>query len=557
MWLLCTGPSRRNRITVCCHQATAHNVASTRESRRLSFDRLPPLTLLAVVIAGLLIVRVAALSINGTDLFFDEAQYWHWSTAPAFGYYSKPPLIAWLIGASAAVCGTSEFCVRLPSPFVHTGVALAVAWLGARLYDERTGALAGLAYALLPGVSVSAGVISTDVPLLLAWALALVALSALFATKAWWPALLLGVAFGLGLNAKYAMAWFVMCLAIYLAMTPERRGILRDGRLWAGFALGLALIAPNLAWNASNGFATFAHTADNAKWGSAASSGASTGFAFGNPGKAAEFFIAQFGVFGPFYFAGLLVIAWRATRTRLPEADRLLLAFSLPLIVVITLQAFVSRAHANWAAPAYVAATVLVIATLVRDLSWGWLRASYALHAVVLAILIGATALAGRIALPGGADPFARTLGWRALADATRAELAAAKAAGRPYRAIVTDDRSLSATLLYYLRDEATPVLAWRCGPRPMDHFEMTRAYTKAAGEPVLLVSLRTPPAGAVGVRGGGAAGGVAAAGARAKDDRAACPAFAVSQSLGQRDLPAGTGTRLVTFVAVSGYRGQ
>ena len=384
---------------------------------------------------------------------------------------------------------------------------------------------------------------------------------------------------GLGLNAKYAMAWFAMCLAIYLVMTPDRRSILRDGRLWAGVALGLALLAPNLIWNASNGFATFAHTADNAKWGTAASGagsgGGTTGLTFGNPGKAAEFFIAQFGVFGPFYFAGLLVIAWRATRTRLPDdqrmadADRLLLAFSLPLIIVITLQAFVSRAHANWAAPAYVAATVLVIATLVRDVSWGWLRASYALHAAVFAIIIAATALAGRIALPGGADPFARTLGWRALADATRAELAAAKTAGKPYRAIVTDDRSLSATLLYYLRDgtgheRAPPVLAWRCGPRPMDHFEMTRAYAKAAGEPVLLVSLRAPPKATSAAEPnltGEPARDNSAAKAPAKnpvkDDRANCPAFAVSQTLSQRDLPAGTGKRRVTFVAVSGFRGE
>jgi len=540
----------------------------------VSFDRVPPLTLLAIVLTGLLIVRLFALALNGTDLFFDEAQYWHWSTTPAFGYYSKPPLIAWLIGASTAVCGDTEFCVRLPSPILHTATALAVAWLGMRLYDARVGALAGIAYALLPGVSVSAGIISTDVPLLLAWTLALVALTALFATKAWWPSLLLGLVIGMGLNAKYAMAWFAMCLAIFLAVTPERRSVLRDRRLWAGLALGLALLAPNLIWNASNGFATFAHTADNAKWGAAASGAGSgggvTGLTFGNPGKAAEFFIAQFGVFGPFYFAGLLVIAWRATRTRLPddqrmaEADRLLLAFSLPLIIVITLQAFVSRAHANWAAPAYVAATVLVIATLVRDVSWGWLRGSYALHAVVLAILIGATALAGRIALPGGADPFARTLGWRALADATRAELAAAKAAGRPYRAIVTDDRSLSATLLYYLRDEPTPVLAWRCGPRPMDHFEMTRAYAKAAGEPVLLVSLRAPPKATPAAEPGRTDEPTRATTAAktpaknpAKDDRAACPAFAVSQTLSQRDLPAGTSTRRVTFVAVSGFRGE
>ena len=63
----------------------------------------------------------------------------------------------------------------------------------------------GLALATLPGVSLSAGLISTDVPLLFFVALALLALSGCHAT-ALWPALLLGAAFGFGLQAKYAMA---------------------------------------------------------------------------------------------------------------------------------------------------------------------------------------------------------------------------------------------------------------------------------------------------------------------------------------------------------------
>lgn len=492
---------------------------------------------------GLLMIRLVALAFNQTDLFFDEAQYWHWSTTPAFGYYSKPPLIAWLIGASTAVCGSSEFCIRLPAPILHTATALAVCWLGSRLYDVRTGALAALAYALLPGVSLSAGIISTDVPLLLAWAAALVAFAALFETARWWPAVVLGLAFGAGLNAKYAMAWFLMCATVYLMATPERRHVLRDLRLWAGFSLGAALIAPNLAWNAANGFATFAHTADNAKW-----SGA-----LGHPGKAAEFFLSQAGVFGPLYFAGLLLIGWRATRQRLPEADRLLLAFSLPLIAAVTCQAFVSRAHANWAAPAYIAGTVLVIATLARDVSWGWLRASYLLHAAVMAIIIAATALAGRVTMPGLPDPMARTLGWRALAEATRQELARAQVAGEPYRAIVTDDRSLSATLLYYLRNDATAVRAWRCGPRPLDHFELTRPYTREDGEPVLLVSLRLidPPAAPTG--GGTVARTSRGAGLGPRID---CPRFEGANRIGQFQIPAGNTTRSVTFFALSRFAG-
>jgi 4-amino-4-deoxy-L-arabinose transferase-like glycosyltransferase len=407
--------------------------------------------------------------------------------------------------------------------------------LGARLYDLRTGVLAALAFALLPGISVSSALISTDVPLLLTWALALIAFSALFQTTSWWPALLLGVGLGLGLNAKYAMAWFILCGGLYLAATPARRGILKDGRLWVGLALGLACILPNLAWNQAHSFATFSHTADNAKWEGSLL----------NPGKALEFFGSQFGVFGPFYFAGLLVIVGRARTARLPEPDRLLLAFCLPLVAIITLQAFVSRAHPNWAAPAYISGVVLVVATLVRDVSWGWLRASYGLHAAILALFVFATTTAGVYVIPLIGDPMARTLGWRAIADATRAELDRARAVGKPYGCVLTDDRSIAAELLYYLKDQSTPVLAWRSGPRPHDHFELTRPFTKASAGPVLLVSLRQPI-------------DIKNAPVTASRPKLITDAFETSEPVGQRMIPAGRSeTRRVTFLALSGYKGS
>ena len=49
------------------------------------------------------------------------------------------------------------------------------------------------------------------------------------------------------------------------------------------------------------------------------------------------------------------------------NADRLLLAFTLPIILIFIGQAFLLRAHANWAAGGYIAATVLVTATMLRD----------------------------------------------------------------------------------------------------------------------------------------------------------------------------------------------
>ncbi len=474
-------------------------------------------------LGALLVFRVVALYVNGTDLFFDEAQYWAWSQEPAFGYYSKPPLIAWIIRGSTESCGLSEFCVRLPSPVIYTGTSIAVFLLGRRLYDTRTGALSGLAFATLPGVALSSGLISTDVPLLLFWALALLGLSAMFDTRGLWPVVVLGLAFGVGLNAKYAMGWFLVCLAVYLIVAPERRTILKDVRLYAALGLGLLMIVPNLVWNYTNSFATFTHTADNAKW-----SGSLL-----NPGKALEFFGAQFGVFGPILFGVLLVIVWRAWKQRPGEPDRMLLAFSIPIIAIIMFQALISRAHANWAATAYVAATVLVVATMIRDGAWGWLKASFAINIAVLILIAVGTTSAGRISLPVQPDPFARVLGWEEVAAATQAELEKARGEGRPFSAVVTDNRSVAAELLYYMRDEQTPVLSWRRGGHPRDHFELTRPLTTSVTGPVLFVTIR-------------------------KGEPELSEAFATAQKVDVRELPAGdNATRQVTFYALSGYKGR
>ena len=62
----------------------------------------------------LTLFRLATLAFSQTELFFDEAQYWFWSRELAFGYYSKPPLIAWIIRGATELCGQGEACIRAP-----------------------------------------------------------------------------------------------------------------------------------------------------------------------------------------------------------------------------------------------------------------------------------------------------------------------------------------------------------------------------------------------------------------------------------------------------------
>ena len=90
-------------------------------------------------------LRVAVVIATPLNLGPDEAQYWSWSLTPAFGYFSKPPLIAWIIGASTTLCGDGEACIRISSPLFHAGSAIILFFAARALYDARVGAWAALA----------------------------------------------------------------------------------------------------------------------------------------------------------------------------------------------------------------------------------------------------------------------------------------------------------------------------------------------------------------------------------------------------------------------------
>lgn len=431
---------------------------------------------LALFVGALTAIRLLTVYFAGTDLFFDEAQYWAWSRELDWGYYSKPPVIAWLIRAASEICGDGEACIRAISPLMHTATTIVVFLLTRKLFDARFGFWAAVVFATLPGISLSSTLISTDVPLLFFWALALFGLVKLLETRAWHWAVMLGVTIGAGMMAKYAMVYFFLGLAVYMLFTPRARWLLKDLRGAVVVVLGAALVAPNIVWNLQNGFATFSHTADNANW-----SGS-----LGNPIEALEFFGAQFGVFGPLLFGILIWATVRAVRERWSDPYRLLLCFAVPIILLITVQAFLSRAHANWAAVAYVSASVLVAALMVERGARNWYATSFLIHLFALAVISLTTIFAGQFVVPGGQDPFARVLGWKAIAQATEQRVSEGDLA-----AVMADRRSYAAELIYYLRDTDIPIVSWREAGPPSDHFQMTRPITADTPEPILLVTRR------------------------------------------------------------------
>jgi 4-amino-4-deoxy-L-arabinose transferase-like glycosyltransferase len=147
-----------------------------------------------LILFALTIARLIALEVSVVDLFFDEAQYWSWSRAPAFGYFSKPPLLAWILTGATEICGDGEACLRAISPIFYLGTSLLAYAIADLLYDERTAFWTALVVALSVGVAFSSRIVSTDVPLLFFWALALFAWLKLLTGGSTRWAVLLGVA---------------------------------------------------------------------------------------------------------------------------------------------------------------------------------------------------------------------------------------------------------------------------------------------------------------------------------------------------------------------------
>ena len=446
---------------------------------------LQPLPLLGALIAVVTAVRLATLVFSPLNLHYDEAQYWAWSRELAWGYFSKPPLIAWVIATTTGLFGNAEWAVRIGAPLAHAVGAVGLGLLGRRLFGDWAGFWAGAMWIVMPGVWLSAGVMSTDALLLPSWAWALYCFWRLIDTPSWRWAIGLGCLLGLGLLAKYAMIYFAVSAGLAALWSPKvRAGIVsRYGAAAAGVAA--VIVAPNLAWNAANDFATVGHTASNANL---------SGALF-HPAELMDFWVSQIAVVGPAVLVALVTLLVFSARrpASLTDADKVLIAFVLPALAVISVQALLSRAHANWAAAAYPAAVVWLSGRLLTTrIGRITLGASAGLHALVGATFLSMTvspALADAIGI-GGA--FKRARGWEVVCERTQEET---RAAGDAVSAVLVDHRALYYALRYYCGPErgaplAAPLRMWVLGETPENQAAATAAMTPDLGDRVLVVHM-------------------------------------------------------------------
>ncbi len=434
-------------------------------------------------IAALTLARVWLLFLSPFDLGPDEAQYWSWSRDFAFGYFSKPPMIGWVIGLTTAACGAGEACVRLSAPLFHGFTAMMLFFLVQKMFDDRVAFWTSVLYVTLPGVWFSSGLITTDVPLLFFWSISLFALWSLRESPAWKWAALLGLGIGLGLLSKYAMLYFIGGMVLAATFDRQTRAALLSSHGIVVAAIALALFAPNIWWNAAHDFSTVTHTAANAN--------VTSGNLF-NIEKLLEFLGGQFGIFGPFLFGALLVaigsFIWAWRKGRAVDVRYLwLAAFVVPALIVGITLGFISRANANWAATAYVAGTALVAVWLFETRARALLPASFFLHNAAGLLMVLFVVTPSLITTLHRENDFKRVRGWEEIGKFVEVRANAGRE-GTPYSAVLTNDRLTFGELLYYAPDLAVPLTMWDANGVAENHFELTAPFTEAQDDNVLLV---------------------------------------------------------------------
>lgn len=407
------------------------------------------------LLGALSLWRILYVVIVPLDLVPDEAYYWDWSRILDWGYYSKPPLVAWIIALSTHLFGNSTFAVRLPAVILSTAALLGLYLLARQLYGQRVAFWSAAAAAASPGASALALIMTIDAPLLCFWCLALYtfwqAINGQEPNRFWW--ICCAVCLGFGFISKQMMRVFPLLAIIFLLTGREDRHLLRKPWFYIALALAFLPSIPVFWWDIDHGFITTRHTMHHFE---------------ASPQKNPLFFVvtlfdylgSQMLLISPitcFLFAVLSV----ALLVRFPLQDRkvrFLLVFSIAPLLVFVLMSLRQHINPNWPAAFYPAGIILFAAWAFGPVSAGtwskeWRRFSrsgigigvaFAVLTYAIPFLLMAVGMDG-----GPLDPAARMKGWRQFGKDVGVLLEAQPQKGRTF--LVTTERQLASELAFYV----------------------------------------------------------------------------------------------------------
>ncbi|MCD6133141.1 MAG: glycosyltransferase family 39 protein, partial [Deltaproteobacteria bacterium] len=277
------------------------------------------------------------------DLSPDEAQYWNWSRHLGISYYTKGPLIAYLLRMTTAVFGDNVLGVRSLALITSTISYLAVLYFTKKVFDTKTAFLTVLIGEFLPISNAGAIISHVDAPLLLLWTF-----SFIYAYKmenkntvSW---IFLGVLIGLGFLAKYSMYLFVFSLIIYLLFTKKGRIIISNRFIFMLLAI-IIVSMPVFIWSFEHSFANFFHLFHLTKIGEG------RWLSFSSLG---DYIGGQAGALSPVFFIVYIISMFFCLKKKLYY----LFFFSFPIFLIFLIVSIHTSVYANWPGCAYVAGTI-------------------------------------------------------------------------------------------------------------------------------------------------------------------------------------------------------
>ena len=417
----------------------------------------PVLAVAGVMFAGLVAVS-GAYGFHGDEMYFVVA-----GQHPAFGYVDQPPLTPLLSSLSVALLGVSPTAVRLLPALEMALVVVLVALIARDLGGSRRAQVLAAITAALSGYLGAGHLDTTTDPDLLAWAIVLWLVVKLLAggdRRLW---LAVGLAAGIALENKDTILFLGVGLGVGLVLV-RRWDVVRSPWAWAAIGIALLIWAPNLAWQATNG------------WPQLRMASAISQYADDNRGQ----IVPLLWLFsGPFLFpisaAGLIWVL----RTRAAAAWRAIgIAALVALVLVVT-----SGGKAYYVigtAPVFMAAGAIVLDRwLARD-HFRVKAASFTTAAVLSGALIAYLTLPilplaayATSSLPATVPDTANEVGWPEFVTTVENVVDTLPADERAHAVILTNDYS-EASPLVLLGTGLPPVYSghnsyWEWGPPAPD----------------------------------------------------------------------------------------
>ena len=381
------------------------------------------------------------------DLSPDEAHYWEWSRHIDWSYYSKGPMIAYLIYLGTSLFGDTVLGVRAFAVVLSAASSLLLYLMGRDLYDEKTGLASALLLQVVPLYSVYGVLFTIDSPFIFFWVLSLYVFHKLLQRQLYeerkrtfdYHWVLLGISVGLGLLTKYTMAFFFVSGFLFLLSSKSTRELLTTSGPYIAVIVSLAVFSPVILWNAAHGWVTLKHTAGQAHVAEGLKISAISFL---------EFIGSQIGVITPVLFILIFIALWKMRKT---QKGAFLFWLSVPTVLFFLLKSLQGKVQANWALPGYASGFVAFSAYYVKNImSSKRSRKILVSSALLLSLLVTFFAhFPSMLHLPQEEDPTSRLVGWKELGQ--EANTIFREMAGPVPVFIFSDKYQVSSELAFYM----------------------------------------------------------------------------------------------------------